>query len=86
MTRCDAAIRAGRSAKNSAISTGKFSRAQAAATRALVLAARLHGEADPLPLVGLQQRERLGHDIGHDARALRAAGHQQAQAPPTKSG
>ena len=35
MTRWAAAIRAGRSGKNSAISTGKFIRAQAAATRAL---------------------------------------------------
>ena len=35
MTRCAAAIRAGRSGKNSATSTGKLIRAQAAATRAL---------------------------------------------------
>ena len=46
----------------------------------LVLAARLHGEADPPPLFGREERERLGDDVGHDARALRAAGDQHAQA------
>ena len=51
-----------------------------------VLAARLLGEADPLPLVRVQKRERRGHDIGHDARALRAAGHQKVQAPPDMFG
>ncbi len=45
-----------------------------------ILAARLLGEADPLALVRVHQRERRRNDIRHDAGALRAAGHQKVQA------
>ena len=80
MTRCAAAIRAGRSAKNSAISTGKLIRAQAAATRALsspraCWVRRIHCRSS-----GAQKRQRRRHDVGHDPRPLRAAGHQHVEA------
>ena len=51
-----------------------------------ILAARLLGEADPLPLVRAQERDRRRHDVGHHARALRTAGHQKVQALPDMLG
>ena len=80
MTRCASAIRAGRSSKNSATSTGNFIRAQAAATRALsspraCWVRRIHWRSS-----AAEQRQRRGHDVGHHPRALRTAGHQQPDA------
>ena len=79
MTRCAAAMRAGRSGKNSAISTGNCEPRAGRRDPRLVLAARLLGQAQPGALLGRQQRQRRGHDVGHHARALRAAGDQHAQ-------
>ena len=79
-------MRAGRSGKNSAISTGKFISRAGRRDARLVLAARLLGQADPCRSSALEQRERRGHDVGHDARALRAAGHEQRAAARRRVG
>ena len=47
-----------------------------------VLAPRLLGEADPLPLVGAHERNRRRNHVGHHPRALRTAGHENVQPPP----
>ena len=46
-----------------------------------VLFAHLLGEDQPVPQRGLQPLDRAGHDIGHHARALAAADHEQAERP-----
>ena len=78
MTRWAAAIRAGRSAKNGATSASTPARVSVAHAR-FILAARLLDEDEPLPARRGQRLDRRRHDIGHDARALRAAGDEKAK-------
>ena len=81
MTRCAAAMRAGRSGKNSAISTGNSRRRARRGDARPVLAARLLGQRHARALASRKQRERGRRDVRHHARALRAAGDQHAQPP-----
>ena len=82
MMRWAAAIRAGRSGKNSAISTGKFIRAQAAATRALSSPRACWVRRIRCRSSGFRSASAAGTTSAMTRAPLRAAGHQKVQALP----
>ena len=52
----------------------------------LVLAARLHRQADARALLGAEQRQRRRNDVGHHARALGAPVTRRCRQPSSKPG
>ena len=79
ITRCAAAMRAGRSAKNGAHSAATPSLRIGRAHGVEVLGARLLHDAKPRAQGGVEQLDRRRHDLGHHPRALAAAEHDEAQ-------
>ena len=79
-TRWLAAMRAGRSAKNGATSAATCSLRIGLADPRDILLARLLHDLQPHPQTRLEPLDRRRHDIGHDARALAAAEHEEIAA------
>ena len=80
-TRWLAAMRAGRSVKNGATSAATCSLRVGVADARQVLVARLLHDLQPHLQTRLEPLDRGRHDIGHHARALAAAEHQELQRP-----
>ncbi len=79
ITRCAAAMRAGRSAKKAAVSAATPSFGVSAAHGIEIFGARLLHDRQPRPQIGAQAADRRRHDLRHHPRALAAAEHQQME-------